>query len=91
MIVLLCFLVSIGQFATVIYLPSMPAISHQLQAGPTATELTLTFYMVAFGLSQLVYGSLSDLYGRKRILLFSMVLYCLSSLASALSPTITFF
>lgn len=89
LILLLCFLVSIGQLATVIYLPSMPAIAHDLNASPTQTELTLTLYMLAFGFSQLIYGPISDLAGRKHIIMIAMLIYIAGSVISATAPNIT--
>lgn len=89
LILLLCFLVSIGQLATVIYLPSMPAIAHELSASPTQTELTLTLYMLAFGLSQLIYGPISDLVGRKYVMLVAALVYIVGSIMSATAPLIS--
>ena len=84
-IILFCLLITVGQFATVIYLPSMPVITQQLHASDTVIQLTLTLYMLTFGLSQLIYGPLSDVVGRKRLMIAGMVLYILSSLASAVA------
>ena len=85
---LLCALVSIGSLAMVIYLPSMPGISQNLHATARNTELTLTLYMLTFGLSQLIYGPLSDHFGRRPIILFGCALYVIFSLVSALAPNI---
>ncbi len=91
LIILLCSLITIGQFATVIYLPSMPAISKELAATPQLTELTLTLYMLTFGLSQLIYGPLSDRYGRKVLIIAGFIIYIIGSLASAFAFNIYFF
>jgi len=84
----LCGLVSIGSLAMVIYLPSMPGISQSLHSNAQNTELTLTLYMLTFGLSQLIYGPLSDHFGRRPIILLGCGLYVLFSLVSALAPNI---
>ncbi len=90
-ILFLCLLVSVGQLAVVIYLPSMPSITKEFHTSAPATESTLTMYMLFFGLSQLIYGPISDLLGRKKIVLFSLLLYIISSIGSALSTSITMF
>lgn len=85
---LLCGLVSIGSLAMVIYLPSMPEISQDLNASPQNTELTLTLYMFTFGLSQLIYGPLSDHFGRRPMILLGIGLYVIFTIISALAPNI---
>ncbi len=84
----LCGLVSIGSLAMVIYLPSMPEISQDLHTTSQNTELTLTLYMLTFGLSQLIYGPLSDHFGRRPIILLGCGLYAIFTLISALAPNI---
>jgi MFS transporter, DHA1 family, 2-module integral membrane pump EmrD len=85
---LLCALVSIGQLATVIYLPSLPQISQDLHSSPALTETTITLFLLAFGFSQLIYGPLSDHWGRKPIILLGICLYAVFSLISAVAPNI---
>ncbi len=50
-------------------------------------QLTLTALLLAFGLSQLVWGPLSDRFGRRPILLVGMGTYILAAIGSALAPT----
>ncbi len=88
LILFLCGLVSIGFLAMVIYLPSLPAISQDLHASSADVELTLTLYMLTFALSQLIYGPLSDHFGRKPIILLGTGLYVIFTLISALAPSI---
>ena len=66
----------------------MPAITKDFHTTASATESTFTLYMFCFGISQLVYGPLSDLFGRKKIIIFAMIIYILSSITSALSISI---
>lgn len=89
LMLLLCLLVTIGQFATVIYLPSMPAIAASLHTTAKLTEITLTIYMFSFALSQLIYGPLSDLYGRKPTIRIAFMVYFIGSLGSAFSPSVS--
>lgn len=57
-----------------------------LGASMVQAQLTLTALLLAFGLSQLVWGPLSDRFGRRPILLIGMGLYVLSSIACTMAP-----
>lgn len=85
---LLCGLISVAQFAMIIYLPSLPQICIDLHTTPTLTELTITLFLFSYGLSQLIYGPLSDHFGRKPIILMGILGYSAFSLMSALAPSI---
>ena len=87
-IVLVSALIAIGQIATSIYLPSMPAMTDALQTDGATMQLTLTAYLMGFAISQLVYGPLSDRYGRRPLLFAGLVLYVAASAACALAGTI---
>ena len=87
-IALVSALIAIGQVATSIYLPSMPAMTEALHTDGATMQLTLTAYLLGFALSQLVYGPLSDRYGRRPALFAGLVLYVAASAACALAGTI---
>ena len=74
--------------ATDVYLPALPALVHSLDAPMSAAQLTLSGLILCFGLSQLVWGPLSDRYGRRPVLLAGLALYSLSALGAALAPSI---
>ncbi|WP_289032682.1 multidrug effflux MFS transporter [uncultured Roseibium sp.] len=81
-------LAAVGPLAIDIYLPALPAIEANLNAGIASTQMTLTAFFLTFGLSQMVYGPLSDQIGRKLPLYGGLVLFILGSISCALSPTI---
>lgn len=57
-------------------LPALPAIGHDLDlANPNRRQLVITAFLVGFGLAQLIYGPLSDSWGRKPVLLGALGLY----------------
>lgn len=60
---------ALGIIATDLYVPALPAISHALSATPELTKLTVTFYMLGLGASPLLFGPLSDAFGRKPLLI----------------------
>ncbi len=51
-------------------------------------QLTLTGYFFTFGIIQLIYGSLSDCFGRKPVCLLNLFIYILATLLCAFSTSI---
>lgn len=86
--VLIVALVSFGPLSTDLYLPALPQIGRSLSADATTVQLTLGVFVAGFALAQLVYGPLSDRYGRRPVVLVGLVLFLLASLACALAPSI---
>ena len=86
--IVLGLLSAVGPFAIDMYLPALPAIASDLNTTTAATQLTLTVFFIAFGLCQIVYGPLSDVYGRKAPLYAGLVLFTLGSVGCALAPGI---
>ena len=80
-----------AQFASDNYVPSMPAIATYFQVNAEHIKLSMSFYLFGMGLSQLVYGPLSDVYGRKPMLLAGFVIFFFASLLAAISPDLKFF
>lgn len=75
-IVLLIFIMSaLTQAGLVLYTPAFLQISQSLHIAPSLVKFTLTGYLLGFGFSQLFYGPLSDRYGRKKLLLWGMVIF----------------
>lgn len=66
-----------------LYLPSIPRMPQELSTKPEHIQLTLTIYMYFFGLGQLIIGPLADKYGRKKILLASLILFVIGSFICA--------
>lgn len=69
-----------GPFVTDFYLPALPALSGYFHTTASLVQLSLTFSMIGLAVGQLIIGPLSDKYGRKRLLLISLSLFCLSTL-----------
>ena len=79
-------IVGISPFATDMYIPALPAIARDLGATTAEVQLSLTAFLVAFAVGQIVIGPISDGRGRRRILLGGTVLFALASLACAVAP-----
>jgi MFS transporter, DHA1 family, multidrug resistance protein len=86
--VVLGLLSAVGPFAIDMYLPALPAIAADLHATTSATQMTLIAFFVSFGLCQIVYGPLSDVYGRKLPLYGGLTLFILGAIGCAFSATI---
>lgn len=85
---LILLLTTIEQFAIDVYLPSLPAMSDAFMVTPSVVQLTLTLYLLGFALSPLLFGPMSDRYGRRKILLAGMSVFLLASIVCAISPWI---
>ena len=70
------------------YLPSFHAIAQDFGVGPAAVQQTLSVYVFAMATTMLFYGTLSDTFGRRRVLIVSAVGYCITSLIAAFVPNI---
>ncbi|MGN7165384.1 multidrug effflux MFS transporter [Paenibacillus cellulositrophicus] len=82
---------ALGPFTVDMYLASLPQIGEFFGTGASAVQASLTTSLLGLGLGQLIMGPLSDIYGRRRPLLTSMVLYILSSVGCAFAPSIQWF
>jgi len=87
-VALLALLLGLQAVTTDLYLPTLPAIRDSLDASMGQIQLTLTALLLAFGLSQLVWGPLSDRFGRRPILLWGMGAYVIASVACGAAPGI---
>jgi len=85
---LLAGLSAIGPLTTDMNLPSLPDIARTLDASTADVQFTISAYLIGFAVGQLIYGPVSDRYGRKPVLLAAIALYCVASFACALSPSI---
>jgi DHA1 family bicyclomycin/chloramphenicol resistance-like MFS transporter len=66
-------------------LPGLPAIAAALHASPGQLQATLSAFVLAFGIGQLILGPLSDRYGRRPVLLGGMLLFTLSGIGCAVT------
>lgn len=77
---------AIGPFAIDMYIPALPSISLELNASTGAVQVSLMAFFIALGIAQLIYGPVSDIFGRKPPLYFGLVLFGFSSIGCALAP-----
>ncbi len=86
--VLLTLSVGMGPMATDFYLPSLPMIGEDLAADVATVQLTLSVFLAGFAVAQLVYGPLSDRFGRRPALLAGFGLFTLASVACTVVTSI---
>lgn len=87
-VLLLALLLGLQPVTTDLYLPALPALTEGFGAGPAQAQLTLSALLLAFGGSQLVWGPVSDRYGRRPVLLAGLAAYCVAAAGCALAESI---
>jgi len=88
LIFFLTLLAALGMLATNMYLASFPSIGRDLAASPSQVKLTLTVFLLGFAFGQLVIGPLSDMFGRRPLLLMGLALYTITGALCAIATNI---
>lgn len=88
MIVFITFMNMFIPLSTDMYLPALPEMGEYFSADKALVSMTLTIFFFVFAVSIVLFGPLSDKYGRKPILVAGTVIYTVASLACALSANI---
>jgi MFS family permease len=73
-----------------VFIPSLPDMAVQLHTTPAAIQLTLSFFIISYGISQLIVGGLLDSYGRYWPTMISMLAFSAASFAIAFAQSINF-
>ncbi|MDE6753599.1 MAG: multidrug effflux MFS transporter [Muribaculaceae bacterium] len=91
LIVFLGALSAFGPFVTDFYLPVMPSMAGVFSTTTSMVQLGLAASMIGLAVGQVIFGPLSDKWGRRPVLLASMALFSVAAFVSLFSPTIEFF
>jgi len=75
----------IGPFSINTYLPSFPDIEMEFEISRAMLSQSLAVYLVAFAFSTLIWGPIADRYGRRKVILASMILYTMGSIGCAVA------
>jgi DHA1 family bicyclomycin/chloramphenicol resistance-like MFS transporter len=70
------------------FLPGFPAAGAELGAAPSTMQLTITAFLLGTAVGQLVFGAVSDRFGRRMPLLAGATVCVLASVVAALAPSI---
>jgi DHA1 family bicyclomycin/chloramphenicol resistance-like MFS transporter len=79
---------ALGPLSNDLYVPSMSLVAAGLGVSGADVQLTMSAILIGFSLGALVYGPLSDRFGRKPILCLGLTLYVVAAMLAALSPTL---
>ena len=88
MLLLLILLVAVGQMTQTIYVPAMTQIASGLMVRPGVVQAVMAAYLLTYGLSQLVYGPLSDRFGRRPMVLSGLLVFVFGCVFALLAPSL---
>ncbi|MFD0944057.1 multidrug effflux MFS transporter [Savagea faecisuis] len=91
LILILGSLTAFGPLSMDMYLPALPEIGSDLGTSTSLVQMSLTACLLGLGFGQIVFGPYSDVHGRRKPLLFTLIGYALASFLSAFSPNIYVF
>lgn len=80
-------MVAIGALSIDMTLPSLPATAQAFGTSAATVQLTITLFLAAFALAQLVHGPLSDRLGRRRVVLGGLAVHAIGGLACWAAPS----
>lgn len=87
-LIIISFVACLAGIASDIYAPSLPAISISLNASINLVQMSLAIFMLGLSISQLIYGPLSDAFGRRPILMLGLIITFVGTGICYLSPNI---
>lgn len=85
--VVLALLVMVGPLSTSLYVPGLPNLADSLDVTTAQAQFTISASLLGLALGQLVLGSLSDRWGRRRPVLIGMSVFVLASVLCAVAPS----
>ncbi|MDQ2190692.1 MULTISPECIES: multidrug efflux MFS transporter EmrD [unclassified Vibrio] len=77
---LIAILTAVGQMTQTMYVPSIGHMAGEFLVSPASLQAVMACYLIPYGLSQFVYGPLSDRLGRKPIIIAGLLIYIAGSL-----------
>ena len=89
LLLMLVLLVAVGQMAQTIYIPAIADMARELNVREGAVQSVMAAYLLTYGLSQLVYGPLSDRVGRRPVILAGMSIFMLATLVAITTHSLT--
>ncbi len=83
---LLVAMTACGTLGMHIIIPALPATARALGMSISTSELTITLYLIGLAIGQLLYGPVSDRFGRRPVLLFGLSLFTIAGTLTACAP-----
>ena len=81
-------IIPISGFAMDVYVPSFPSMVQDLHIPISSVRLTMTIFLISYGVSQLFVGSISDTYGRYKLCLGSLIAFIITNIVIVLTKSI---
>lgn len=78
----------LGIFISDIYVPSLPSISHDFHSSDSLLAFSVTLYFIVYASAQLIYGPLSERYGRRKIFLIGLIISTIGTVIAMTSQGI---
>ena len=88
---LIAILAAVGQMTQTMYVPSMGYMAHEFHVSAASMQAVMACYLIPYGLSQFIYGPLSDRLGRRPIILAGLAIYIVGSLIALFSHNFSLF
>ncbi|HBV75119.1 MULTISPECIES: multidrug efflux MFS transporter EmrD [Vibrio] len=88
---LIAILAAVGQMTQTMYVPSMGYMAREFSVSAASMQAVMACYLIPYGLSQFIYGPLSDRLGRRPIILTGLMIYILGSLAALFAHSFPLF
>lgn len=88
---LIAILTAVGQMTQTMYVPSIGQMAQEFRVNPAMLQAVMACYLIPYGLSQFVYGPLSDKLGRKPIILVGLAIYLVGAVISLFAHSFELF
>lgn len=86
---LILFMGVTGIFVSDMYVPALPAMTHDLQTNSTLMQLSISLYVLTLALSQVIYGPLSDRFGRRVVIISGLLISLIGTTVCMFSDSVT--
>ena len=90
-VIFLGMLTAFAPFVTDMYLPALPSMADSFSTNASMIQMSLTTCMIGLAVGQLIFGPMSDRYGRKTILIWTLILFIVSTVLCIYSTDIYYF
>jgi DHA1 family bicyclomycin/chloramphenicol resistance-like MFS transporter len=84
--VLIVAITACGTLGMHLIIPALPATARALNVSAGTVQLTITLYLIGLAIGQLLYGPISDRFGRRPVLLTGLTLFTLAGIAATAAP-----
>jgi DHA1 family 2-module integral membrane pump EmrD-like MFS transporter len=88
---LIAILTAVGQMTQTMYVSSIGQMAQEFRVNPAMLQAVMACYLIPYGLSQFVYGPLSDKLGRKPIILVGLAIYLVGAVISLFAHSFELF